>query len=340
MEILYLIGNGFDLNLQLPTSFNHFCKFYQKIENKSESIKRIKEDIKSDIQSWADLELRLGMYMKNFDTYEEFEEIYDDLLKELGDYLKNIEENVNWALVDSQKFKKYLCNPEESLTQRDIRTIRQFKANFSNLKWNVHVVTYNYTRSFEKLLEENYKKQVIGFHHNSSEIILRDVHHIHGYIDDGMVVGINDISQLNNKKFHDDRKVLNTLIKSNNNRIQGHTIEEILEQRISQAHLICLFGSSIGDTDNIWWEKIGKKLVTSDCYLIIYTKANVKIDGRFKYKKGQWEETMKERFKTRTQLSDKEKEIIDTKIIVRSDTDMFKDVLIKPVEGTTSGNSR
>lgn len=329
MEILFLIGNGFDINLDMPTSYSDFFTHYLKIKSTSHPVNKLKEDIKFNVNTWSDLELRLGMYMENFENYEQFEEAYDDLLKELGDYLQLVEDKVNWSLIDSQKFKKYLCNPEESLPARDFNTLRQFKDQFANTRWNVSVVTYNYTRSIEKLLEDNFKNISIGFHHNSADISLRDVQHIHGYIDDGMVVGINDISQLNNKTFHKNRKVLNMLIKSNNNRVQGHTIDEILEKRISQASLICIFGSSIGDTDNIWWEKIGRKLLSNNCYLVIFTKANENISGRFKYKNGQWEDVIRERFMSKTLLNENEIESIESRIIVRSNTQMFKDILTK-----------
>lgn len=329
MEILFLIGNGFDINLDMPTSYKQFYESYKKVKNESKLITELKKDIKSEKNTWSDLELRLGEYMEKIESYEQFEEIYDDLLKELGDYLEEIENTIDWSLSDTQKLTKYLCSPEEFLPPRDFNKLKPFKDQFANSKWFVSIITYNFTRSIEKLLGENYKKLVIGFHHNSTEIILRDVQHIHGYIDEGMVVGINDASQLKNEVLRTNRKVLNTFIKSNNNEIQGHTIDEIFEQRIIRSQLICIFGSSIGDTDNIWWEKIGNRLLADDCYLVIFTKADEAINKRYIYKKGQWEDVIRERFLSKTMLNEKEVEKINSKIIVRSDTDMFKDLLIK-----------
>ena len=53
MNITFMIGNGFDLNLNLKTGYKDFYKYY--IENTKEDI--ISKSIKNNYELWADLEL-------------------------------------------------------------------------------------------------------------------------------------------------------------------------------------------------------------------------------------------------------------------------------------------
>lgn len=65
MQILYIIGNGFDLNLDLKTSYNDFYKYYETVESKNPNVQKLKEHISKTYDSWADLELALGDYTQH-----------------------------------------------------------------------------------------------------------------------------------------------------------------------------------------------------------------------------------------------------------------------------------
>lgn len=142
-----------------------------------------------------------------------------------------------------------------------------------------------------------------------------------------MVLGVNDVSQLKSEDFKNNQRVLKTFIKQLNNQRQGHAIDEILETKISQSNLICIFGSSLGETDKIWWEKIGQHLLDSEhSKLIIFTTTDI-IPKRAIHKKGDYEDEMREIFLKRTNLNDKEKKIITDKIFVRANTNMFSSLI-------------
>jgi hypothetical protein len=326
MQLLYLIGNGFDINLKMKTRYTEFLEFYQAIDTESAVLKELKDNIKQDVYTWSDLEYRLGQYMNGLKKYEEFEEIYDDLLEKFGDYLQDIEENFDWKSVNIEKFKMDLCNPEMSLMQKEINALTEFKNKFAKNAWRIDIVTFNYTRSIERLLNENFTNLALGTHHVGENISLRKVWHIHGDLNN-MVLGVNDISQLNNENFHKNKKILNAFIKEYNNRRQGHTIDEILEKKISSANLICIFGSSLGETDKLWWEKIGIQLLKSEhCKLIIFTNTNIQ-PKRAIHKKGDFEDDVRETFLKRTNLSESDTEIINDQIYVRANTNMFSELL-------------
>ena len=62
MNILFLIGNGFDLNLGMKTNYNDFYKYYASKQSSSDLIQKLKKEIDGNIENWSDLELALGKY--------------------------------------------------------------------------------------------------------------------------------------------------------------------------------------------------------------------------------------------------------------------------------------
>ncbi|SCY97764.1 AbiH family protein [Flavobacterium caeni] len=325
MQILFIIGNGFDINLGLKTGYIDFCKTYQRRKSKNPVIQALKSDIKNGVYSWADLEKRLGEYSNKLESEQDLRDIYQDILLNLGNYLQKQENRKDWTGLKHGEFYNYLCSPENSLRQKDLNAITSFKNKWAQHRWEIDIVNFNYTTTIENLFEVNPVNIRIGYHHNSAEIKLRRVMHIHGTLEN-MVLGVNDLSQILNEKFCKNQKITNFFIKSNNNRIQGHTIDEIFEQRILGSNLICIFGSSIGETDNIWWEKIGQHLVTSShCQLIIFTYI-ANLNKRLPYLYGEAEEDMKQKFLNAAKLSEEEKKIVAEKIYVRTNTEMFSNL--------------
>ena len=94
MRILHLIGNGFDLNLGLETSYLNFYLHYILKDVDKEHIKQLIKDIASYIHKepsetqWSDLEIGLGDYTKQIKSEDEFLEIYQDINLELKQFIK------------------------------------------------------------------------------------------------------------------------------------------------------------------------------------------------------------------------------------------------------------
>jgi hypothetical protein len=140
---------------------------------------------------------------------------------------------------------------------------------------------------------------------------------------------VNDISQLKNKNFHQNIDVLEAIVKEKCNSAYGHTIDNLFKLKISQADFIVIFGSSIGDTDNVWWELIGKRLSTSQIPIIIFTKGEEVISPRIAYKTNRTKRNMRNYFLKKTNLPKDLIENIDNNIYVALDTEMFKGILKK-----------
>lgn len=92
INIVFFIGNGFDINLGMRTRYSDFYEYYKNIESKSSIVKELKEEIARGIINWSDLELAFGKYTIKLKDLDEFDEVYEDIVDNLADYLTK-EEN-------------------------------------------------------------------------------------------------------------------------------------------------------------------------------------------------------------------------------------------------------
>ena len=325
MKIFHIIGNGFDLNLGMRTSYMDFCKYYNSIETKSKNIKDLKKSIECDFETWSNLEIAFGNYVEKIKTTEEFDEIFEDLLDNLSSYLKYQEDIFDFTRANPAQLYNNLSHPEFALLPADRNQVKEFKNNWAGATWNVKVMMLNYTYSLEKLMNETEFNFDIGTHDNASKIILRGIEHIHGYHDKRMILGVNDISQLKNTGFHSNQDVLEAIIKTSCNKAYKHTVDQQCETDIALANLICIFGSSIGETDKYWWELIAKRLLL-DCQLIIFTRGK-ETNANKGYKNPRDERKVKNKFLSLTTLNEDEKQIVMGKIFVGVNTDLFSKIL-------------
>lgn len=259
MNITFLIGNGFDINLGLKTRYTDFYPYYLKKHPEEMIAKFISQD--NNYENWADLELGLGNMLKLVpkDKSEEFLDSKGILEECLTKYLK--QQNKLFSIKDSEKafdyFKNSLIgfynefNDEENVKyNKMIRTYRE-DVNFS-------FITFNYTDTLDRIIKKNQdKNRNIGTYRNDfSEILSMRVTvplHIHGTLENSMVLGVNDESQIANESLKKDREFQNYFIKSK-------VLTELGERKLTKAkdiinnsNYVCLFGLSIGDTDSYWW---------------------------------------------------------------------------------------
>lgn len=321
MNILFLIGNGFDLNLGLKTRYLDFIKYYLDIESINEVVQKHKNNILKDYPNWSDLELALGAYTENILLPTEFDLFFEDILDHLGDYLTEQEQILHINKINISKFLEYLCYPDQSLPQGDRNKILTFKEKWESHEWYIRIITFNYTYILDKLLQEFKKESVVGTHHNEIKIKFRGLEHIHGYVDNRMIMGVNDIGQIKNQDFHKNPDIVEAFIKPKCNAAQKHTIDEWCEDQIKSANLICIFGSSLGETDAHWWKEIGERL-RDDCKLIIFTKGE-EIKIRKGYLRGRVERDIKQLFLKRTGLSGEDRISTEEKIFIGVNTDVF-----------------
>lgn len=325
MNVLIFIGNGFDINLGMKTRYSDFYKYYKSVKSQSNLINNLKEEISSNLSTWADLELALGQYTKNIKNIDELDEILIDIEDNLAEYLRIVEDNFDFSNVDKGKLSKYLSFPERCLIKADESRIVNFKNAKFKSTWNLYLVTFNYTRTLELLFDEKYSDIKIGSNYSGHDVILREINHIHGFIDDRMILGVNDTTQISNKDFHENEDAINSLVKEQRNRVQGHLIDNHCGDLVGSADMICIFGSSIGDTDRLWWSKIGEQL-RRDTRLIIFDIGE-KVHPRRGHIVDRFIQRKKEYFLSKTSLKEEEKTLVKDKIFVGFNSNMFSEIL-------------
>lgn len=325
MNTVFIIGNGFDINLEMKTKFCEFLEYYQTVESLSPLIRELKKDISKDIDNWSDLELALGRYTVKLKSTEEFDEVYEDITDKLAQYLQKIEGDFDYGKNNGKKLYDYLAFPENSLPLSEKIDLGNYKDNWKTYQWNISIITFNYTMSCEKLLEFKDKTIPINKHNTNHLIVLNKIQHIHGFIDNSldnrMIMGVNDVSQISNKSFRDNQDVIDAIVKDSCNKAHKNMVEFRCENLIRNAQLICIFGSSIGDTDNMWWELIGNQLI-SGCKLIIFYKGK-DYPKRKDYKKPREERILKDLFLNKTKLTEEQKKGATKSIYIAVNSKMF-----------------
>lgn len=322
MQILYIIGNGFDLNLKLETSYQHFYEYYKGIQSENPIIAKLKQDISDkSYETWADLELGLGKYTEELSSTNDLEEILTDIINELSKHLHSQEKSFDITRFDRDKFIQDIQNPFNYL-EKGYREI--FENYVHKSDWHINAISFNYTTVFDRLIGLNNQDYLdIGKNIANHVNYFGKIEHIHGYTDDRMVLGVNDIEQISNKDFHNDYDAKTVLIKNEYNTVMQHKIEKVCENYINKANLICIFGSSIGDTDNIWWKQILDRVLTSYCKLIIFHYEGKYFAKNLINRKFKTEMQIKNKIISKFDFSDDEKTILNNNIFVAVDTEMF-----------------
>ena len=320
MNIVYLIGNGFDLNLGMRTRYNDFYHYLFKLEEKVIShIADLKRNIEDNRDNWSDLELALGGYVGGINAAAAIE-LHDHLLKHLSEYLTLEESKCAFSERQRRLLFEYLKSPHLGgrLLQNEANTIANYLSSPVE-SWNIKIMTFNYTKTIELLSGYNNASIAID-----RTISLAGVEHIHGFTDKRMILGVNDISQIANNELHKETAIIDRYVKSECNSTYGLEHDVKCQRWISQANLVCLFGLSFGNTDKKWWELIGEAL-KGGCRIIIFEYAPKMIfNGNQGPALKAAKEEIKEFFLSKTTLDEGGKSRARNKIFIALNTDMFR----------------
>lgn len=272
MNILYIIGNGFDINLGLKTAYQDFYNWYVNRSTDSEVIEKMKYDLSIHrYTTWADMELGLGAYTKNLNTIEELEEICHDISLELRQYLTGIQSSFEATPVIRARFIQQLCSPHSFLSGGNARAISRFLGQARDTL-NYNIMSFNYTNCIESLFATDGK---ISFPIPIAQgHYLHSLHHIHQTLSNqDIITGVNDDGQIANAELLcDDCRDL--LVKPHILNQLRTLVDEECTRLIDEADLFVLFGVSLGESDSIWWERIGKRMTHSTALLIYFAYDN------------------------------------------------------------------
>ena len=219
MNILYILGNGFDKAMGMATSYPEFYKYLKEnVKNGSSLFNKMMSQITSDTALWSDMELALGNFTDSTNDSEEFDDFYFELNEYLQQYLK----------IENDKFQP----------TKELKTLLHGH-NFS-------VMSLNYTNTFEKVFGMKYSND---YQHLTGNIYLQEVIHVHGTLGKSVIVGVDNEEQIKNTDFRDNNDIKDCMIKKQSNYSMKQTRHLYCQNLIDKADLIILFGVSLGETD-------------------------------------------------------------------------------------------
>lgn len=246
MSNVFIIGNGFDLDLGLPTKYSDFAKSNLWPEASPRTTSRINTgngtvyvghsthpillehhlELKKDLDTWFDLENELLIYShvdnkRNGKESEHFIEKNNAYFTKLQDALR-----------------EYIISIQDRITQKDCAASRVLKSVVEN-EYFEQIYSFNYTNL-------NTIAQKLGIYHNINYI------HLHGKVEDkSIILGVDD-SELRPgyEQFH----------KSSSRYYRSHDIYNAL----TNAREIVIFGLSFGNIDYSYFDRFFRSLSDGD----------------------------------------------------------------------------
>ncbi len=331
MNVVYIIGNGFDLRLGLPTSYPDFLNYYMsqktyssKINNvKSLFLKKMVEKESKGESDWRDLEVALGQFTEEFNDKILFQNFYLDINRSLTKYLKEVEKYC-WKTPtadESQKFFQDLIYPYNYLNPRKRREIL---SRFTSGGMITDIISFNYTNTIKTLLS---KEWAMSKHYQNNDLqdtfYLRSIKHIHHtLLDSGVLFGVNDSSQIKNDVFQKDEDILDLIVKPKGNEEHGSLVDEECRILIEQALLICIFGTSLGQTDKYWWDCIRDRFNQERRLTILFFDYQMSLSEIINTQKGSQERKSRQKVIKALGLEGEEIELRN-RIYIAHNTDMF-----------------
>lgn len=271
MNILYIIGNGLDIAHHMKTSYQDFFKYYLSKLSVDGDIIAMKKDIDNNkYETWADLEIGMGAYASKCANKGVFLKCLTDIKTNLKEYLKKESEKIDLYKISSLIG---FLNPGHFLDPEPRNRYDEWRKSKSSGSV-INVMTLNYTSTLEKLL--GFTGVALTYPHN---IMLNTIHHIHGTLDDNMMVmGVNDSSQIANAGFSTDLDVIEEFVKPEFNDACMNNKNAIGDALIQSAGVIVIYGASLGVSDDRWWKLIGQRMQSNNPPLLVYLPYDEKKD--------------------------------------------------------------
>lgn len=253
MNVTLILGNGFDLNMGLPTSYSDFYKYYLQVDS-PKSTNLIKQEIGEKPRNWADLEKSLGeiskKYLQDSDAFiEAFENVRDELAKYLGEVDKfvipNLDNLAGHLLQDILDVDRYLDNKPKQEYQDFLRGIN------SPNDVELTVINFNYTSTVEKMMALRNERAM-----PPKKLTFHEVIHVHQDLNTGILMGVNDVSQIANDGYGNDFDIRSMMVKPFINEMFAAENDIKAFRKLENSDVIIIFGTSFGETDEIWWNKL------------------------------------------------------------------------------------
>lgn len=337
MNITFLIGNGFDLGLGLKTGYESFYDEYSvaqttdnlNIDIFKTTLKNRNLNEKEKIIDWADFEKAFGQYSLKFVIGEQnkYIECFEDFVSKFNEYLENEEKRLDFSNAGLIAKAMNTAVTTYFYIRTADREAIQAIYNSADSKRNYNFISFNYTKSVDECAR--ILKQYLN---SDSSRSVGEILHIHGYVEENMIMGVNDPSQISNEDFANDEDVVREIVKPRQNSDVRANYEKQVINTINASNIICVYGMSIGETDKKWWGHIAQWLSKSDKRALVILKYDKKYNKKFPFVQNKFIDSVTNRF---LELSESSKEVqanIRSRVFVGMNHNVFSMPICKEKE--------
>ncbi len=280
MKYTYLIGNGFDLNIGLKTSFIDFFRSYCKVsEDNNVLLKIFKEEISDNVLLWSDFESQMGRFTVQIKpcgnlSLSDYSYCIEDFRNTLVEYLLKEEEKIDSNFINKRNrvFGRSIEYPFQFLRRGLINNLEKYLSFYSEEAIEYNFVVFNYTHTFEKFLSQYGYNAVHSpydepRHWTDKDSLMFDkigrVIYVHGELGNPILLGVNDYGQVINPNLVKNKNFKYRYVKPIVNKALGEQQDQEAQKVINESDIIFIYGMSLGESDKIWWQQIMKWLLVN-----------------------------------------------------------------------------
>lgn len=318
LNITFLIGNGFDLNLGMKTRYTDMYDSYINSESSNEVIAKFKEDLKKDehkhYENWSDFEMGMAFYARNFSNESDFVACIRDFKTHMVRWLKNEEVEFGKTTLSNNILGNEMVNsivnfhsgstPNVKYTIEDII--------FQENHCDCNFITFNYTFALDAIIARTSKL----FNANQMNYIIHEPIHIHGDLTKDVVLGVDNKEQINSF-FRTTRKTDLAFIKPEFNQVYDYRRVNKAIDLINNSCIICTYGFSFGKSDETWIRALKNWILADEQNHLICYIYDDKIFPSYNYdERIEREEELKETIFEKMKFTYEQVEIVRDKIHV------------------------
>ncbi|MBR4111572.1 MAG: hypothetical protein IKK53_00910 [Ruminiclostridium sp.] len=302
MNITFLIGNGFDVNLGLKTLYADFYDTYidsNESRDNDDPIKMFCDKLKDDRSVYEEYEKNKYIFSKKPDFIEEWKDFEmffakhakgnkDDISKIIADFNNKFTEylKVQDGLCDYsdksiiESFKEFVIIPYNHLERKHRHEIHTFYDSKRAEDHTYQFINFNYTNTVSELVRKfknvySPSELVAGRKFSN---IFPSVLDIHGNINgEYIIVGIDSLEQFSDDNLKNNLKAARHCVKKVINEEFGYGDRETqFAKIIKNSDIIYTYGLAFGATDASRWEIVRNWLKVGAHHKLVI----------FKYKSG------------------------------------------------------
>lgn len=277
MTITYLIGNGFDIGLNLKTDYRSFIDWYLAKSDVEPPVEWMRGEMRQHPDTWGDAEMAFGKL--KFGEHGEsplpvFHKCYDAFTEAFNEYIVGRNNLFEITKVDRRKTAEEFLGCAINLHEYMSSQCRTFYLDQMNLQSvEVNFLTFNYTNTLEQILDfhpgrpNEYSVQVSN--NRTIKVVVKNICHVHGTLDDAYVFGVDSLDQIADAEVRRYCERNGGMLKSRADEKLGLLNRNRGMDMIRRSQRLVTFGLSFGPSDTSWWNLLFNRVFREGAWLVM-----------------------------------------------------------------------